>query len=240
MADQSELLSDNEKALLDTEELSGIDDEPVAPDTDKVELDLEDAPFLEDEEEEEEEAAATGEEEFSDLEAAPKKFDIKTLIRDRRFQIGSGAGLLILLVALFFLVWPSHEPIPDIPVELPEQTAATEQPLPPPPPLEEEPEEFIVSFEPFWVEHQEANGTVRFLYCKFAAPAPSEKLAWEIRHKKVVLRDAIFYYLRNKDLTFLADKSNAELLKKDLLSVINQYLGNAQLESILIEEYLVK
>lgn len=239
MADQSEFLSDNEKALLDTEELSGIDDEPVAPDSDKVELDLEDAPFLEDEEEEEEEAAATGEEEYSDLEEKPKKFDIKVLIRDRRFQIGAGVGLLILIAALAFIVWPSVEPIPDIPVELPDQVA-TEQPQPPPPPPEEKPEEFIVSFEPFWVEHQEDNGTVRFLYCKFAAPAPSEKLAWEIRHKKVVLRDAIFYYLRNKDLTFLADKNNAEQLKKDLLSVINQYLGNAQLETILIEEYLVK
>lgn len=239
MADQSEFLSENEKALLDTEELSGVDDAPVPPDADKVELDLEDAPFLEDEEEEEEEAA-TGEETYDDLGKQPKKFDIKALLNDRRFQIGAGAGLLVLLLALIFL-WPEQKPPPDIAIDMPDSltvseqnaTNATQQ-------IIQEKEEFIVGFEPFWVEHEEEDGTVRFLYCKFAAPAPSEKLAWEIRHKKVVLRDAIFYYLRNKDLTFLADKNNAEQLKQDLLSVVNQYLGNAQLETILIEEYLVK
>lgn len=238
MADQSDFLSENEKALLDTEELSGVDDAPIAPDTDKVELDLEDAPFLEDEEEEEE--TATGEQEYEDLDNQPKKFDIKALLNDRRFQIGAGAGLLVLLLALIFL-WPEQEPPPEIAIDMPDSLVTSAQNATnATPPVVEKKEEFIVPFEPFWVEHEEEDGTVRFLYCKFAAPAPSEKLAWEIRHKKVVLRDAIFYYLRNKDLTFLADKNNAEQLKQDLLSVVNQYLGNAQLETILIEEYLVK
>ncbi|MFW5733716.1 MAG: flagellar basal body-associated FliL family protein [Oceanidesulfovibrio sp.] len=239
MADQSDFLSESEKALLDTEELNAIDDAPITPDSDKVELDLEDAPFLEDEDEEEEESAATGEDAYADLEKTPRKFDIRTLLKDRRFQIGGGAGLLVLLLALIFL-WPEPEPPPQIEIDLPDSLPMTEENATNATPPVEVKEEVIVAFEPFWVEHLEEDGTVRFLYCKFAAPASSEKLAWEIRHKKVVLRDAIFYYLRNKDLTFLADKTNVEQLKADLLSVVNQYLSNAQLETILIEEYLVK
>jgi len=61
-----------------------------------------------------------------------------------------------------------------------------------------------------------------------------------MRQKMTVLRDAVFYYLRNKNLTFLSDKSNVDELKEDLLSVINQFLSSAQLERLLIEQYVVK
>jgi flagellar FliL protein len=48
------------------------------------------------------------------------------------------------------------------------------------------------------------------------------------------------YYLRNKDLIFLSDKTNVDVLKADLLAVINQYMNNGQFEDLLIENYLVK
>ncbi len=68
----------------------------------------------------------------------------------------------------------------------------------------------------------------------------SSKLAWEINRKKTVLRDAIYYYLKKQDLIFLRDKQNADNLKKDLLSVVNQYLSNGKLSRLLIEEYFIK
>lgn len=61
-----------------------------------------------------------------------------------------------------------------------------------------------------------------------------------MRQKTTILRDAIYYYLRNKDLTYLSDKNNVEALKQDLLSVMNQYLSQDRLDDVLIDQYLVK
>ncbi len=233
MVDDYDALESSEKALLDTEELGGFDT-PAPDDGDKVELDLDDAPFLEDDEEEEEETEQAADT-FEDLEAEPRARDLKALLKDRRVQGGLAAGFLIILLA--FLLWPEEDP-PEIVIDFPDVENATLPPAAPPPPPP--PPEFVVPWEPFWVEHVDEEGRVRFLFAKFSAPTNNEKLAWEIRHKNVVLRDAIFYYLRNKDLTFLADKENVDQLKRDLLSVVNQYLGNDQLNDILIEDYLVK
>jgi flagellar FliL protein len=225
-----------EKALLDTEELK--EDGGALPDAgDKVELDLDDAPFLEEEEDEEDEGPV------GEAVDAPSKAEGPSLLerlKDRRVLIPSSAALVLLAgLLLFFLLRGEDAPI-QVPEGTPAEVAEEEPPPPPQEPQEPEPVEFIVSWEPFWVEHTAEDGTVRFLVCKFSAATPNEKLAWEIEHKQLVLRDAIFYYLRNKDLTFLSDKANVEVLKKDLLSVVNQYLSNDQLTELLIEDYLVK
>ncbi len=218
-----------EKALLDAEELREVG---PAPDKDKVELDLEDAPFLD--EEEETEADKEPKPPLDLGGGAPQKKGLAALLKNKKLLIGGGLGLLLLVTALIFLMRPSaKEEAPPPPTPPPVEA----QPEPAKPP---EPEAIVVSWDPFWIEHTDTNGTVRFLVCKFSASTISEKLAWEIKHKQLVLRDAIYYFLRNKDLTFLSDKTNVEVLKKDLLSVINQYLANGQLDDLLIEEYLVK
>lgn len=219
--------------------------------SDKVELDLEDAPFLDEEEEEEEQP----EEQPAEPAPPPISFEEpkkpkpepfwKKLIRDKRILFGGGgAVLLFLIILLTYILWPSGKPTPEEEPAPPTEQNATPQPAPAPE-VQLEPEEppaaeQIVSWEPFWVEYIGDDGTPRFLRCKFAAPTDNERLAWEITRKQTVLRDAIFYYLRNKELVFLADKNNVEQLKRDLLSVINQYLTAGQLEQLLIEEYLIK
>jgi len=228
IADDEELEeSQREKALLDAEELKEDD---LSLDHDKVELDLDDAPFLdeEDEEEEEEEIDVGGVDEESE-----EGRDIKALLKDKRVLAGlAGTVLLLLGIVAAVVLWPEAEepapPLPEIQKEEPKEE------LPPPP------TEHLVAFKPFWVEHINDDGLVRLLYFKFSALTENEKLAWEMTHKRLVLRDAIFYYLKNKDLRFLSDKTKAEQLKKDLLSVINQYLNVDQIQELLIEEYLVK
>ncbi|NMC49119.1 MAG: flagellar basal body protein FliL, partial [Desulfovibrio sp.] len=44
----------------------------------------------------------------------------------------------------------------------------------------------------------------------------------------------------NKQLIYLDDKKNADALKQDLMSVMNQFLGDEQLQNLFIEEYVVK
>lgn len=228
LADDSLDESQREKALLDAEELKEDD---LSLDQDKVELDLDDAPFLDEEEEEEEEEVA--EEEEEEEKEPRKKLDVKELLKDKRILFGGIGGLVLLLVLLLAIIfWPSEEP-PPFP-ETPEGTQQQVEETPPPP------AEHIVAFKPFWVEHVTEDGAVRLLYFKFSALTNNEKLAWELSHKRLVLRDAVFYYLKNKDLGFLSDKSKADMLKKDILSVVNQYLNVDQVEELLIEEYLVR
>lgn len=231
---------------LDTEELQPVD--ASAGGDEKVELDLEDAPFLEEEEEPVEEPPSDDGGDGSldiDADGGGKRksgFSAAALLRDRRVQIGGGAVLLLLVGLLIFLLWPSGEP----PAEKQAQPVVKKKIVRKagelPPPKEEEPAkpEYVVAWEPFWVEQTDQQGNIRFLVCKFAAVTESERLSWEIGTKKVVLRDAIFYYLRNKSLLFLTEKNNVETLKSDLLAVINQYLDNGQLQDLLIENYLVK
>ncbi len=224
----------DKKAELDTEELAG--NLPKA--SQKVELDLEDAPFLDEEDEEEEAAPSSSAPSAAvSLETTPKaKRELPAWLRDKRILAGiAGALVLVIGLVLFLLLKPKKAEEPAPPPE-----AAQEQPMEQEPAAEPELADILVKVEPFTVELKDTKGEIRFLTCRFTLVTTNKQLEFEIKQKMTILRDAVYYYLKNKSLTFLADKNNAEALKLDLLSVINQFLSSDQLESILIEQYLVK
>ncbi len=191
----------------------------------KVELDLDDAPFLDEEEEED-----SGKKEEEEEEQKKEKKQDKQPGASKKWWIIAGIAVLLVFVAVFlFFFFGEKEPRTKKPEAKKEKKA--EQP-------QEEPRESI-TLEKFQVAHETENGTV-FLNCRFTMNTNSSKLAWEINRKKTVLRDAIYYYLKKQDLIFLRDKQNADNLKKDLLSVVNQYLSNGKLSRLLIEEYFIK
>lgn len=234
-----------EKALLDTEELTGFDDEEQPSDSDKVELDLDDAPFLDDDDEEEEEAPEEETKEAAPTdepaeEKPPSRLAIlleqaKAFLKTKQGKIGAiAAGVLFVLLLVILLLPSSAPPPPPSPAEV------EEPPLVEVEPDEPVPFEFVTSLEPFMVEYEQPDGTYRFLSTRLSLATENERLSFEIRSKMIDIRDAIFYYLRNKDMTFLANRDNVEILKRDLLAVVNQYLATDQLEVILIEEYLIK
>ncbi len=223
------------KAELDTEELTSN----LPKDQQKVELDLEDAPFLEEEDEEEEEEEE--QEETPLEEPGPSDDGEPAWYRRKKIVIPAAAGLvLILAVAAWFLLRPSGEAPPAAQVPEAPQTVEGEQAPPPPPEPEPEVQDFMVTLDPFWVEQRGEDGAVRFLVCQFTTVTQDEKLSFEVSQKTTILRDAVYYYLKNKDLTYLSDKTNVEALKSDLLSVMNQYLAGGRLETILVDQYLVK
>lgn len=236
IADDDDLSLDNsfqEKAQLDTEELA----DPSFEETeDKVELDLEDAPFLEDDDEDDQDEVVPTSKDIAIDAPEDKPSPIKKLLENRKLLFAVIGGVLLLLLILVAWVFLSKAPRPEPPTPQPQQIVkqATPEPEEPPAP------EYIVTWDPFWVELKDKDGNLRFLQCQFSAPTDIEKLSWEATSKKVVLRDAIFYYLRNKSLLFLSDKTNVEVLKTDILAVINQYMNNGQFEELLIESYLVK
>lgn len=222
------------KAKLDDSELS--DDLPKA--LQKVDLDLDDAPFLEDEPEETPPPA----EETGPDDAAVAPAPAKPKSKKKRFIL---IGLVVLLLGggaaayFLFLKKPAAPPPPPPAVETPHE----EEPPPPPPPPPEPPApkpEIVLTMDPFLVELPDKAGRSRFLSIRFSAATTEHAAELEFKRNRIVVRDAVYYYLKNKSLEFLTDKNNTEALKKDVLSVINQFIGPQSLDNLIIEDYLVK
>ncbi len=206
----------------------------------KVELDLDDAPFLQEEEveEEPENVPATGEDGQVSLQAedtapVPPLKRIQSALKNKKI-LGAVLGGVFLIVALLVFLLSGSKDLPPEPE--PEQKLATNASSA----EEQKPAEFMISWEPFWVEQKDSEGEIRFVICQFSAPTINEILKREAESKKVIIRDGIFYYLSQKPLTFLSAAKDSETLKTELLGVINSFLTQGQLDQLLIENYLVK
>lgn len=208
----------------------------------KVDLDLDDAPFLEDEDEDEAPAQAAPQLEA----AAPKeKKPLPGWMKSKIVLFGLPLLLLLVAVAVWFLTRPKAPPVEAEPPKAeapkpeaakPEAPKAVPKAPPPPPP----PSDTLIRMDPFLVEQAGDNGTVRFLSARFSLLTKDDKSPVEYQRKIYILRDAVYYYLRNKNLQYLTDRNNTERLKKDVLGVVNQHMGSTQFDNLLIEEYLVK
>lgn len=208
-----------------------LDDSEASKATQKVDLDLDDAPFLEDEEEEEEAAFAQEETPLFEQSAPEKKIDFSALFKNRLFLIALGVILLLVVVIILLL---GREP------EAP--------PLPPPPPKAApsapqeaaETPDILIRLDPFLIEQRDADNVIRFLEVRVLVSTQDEGLAKQFKQDTYTVRNAIFYYLKNKDLQFLSNKENSDKLKQELLAIINQYMGFGQFDTILFEQYLVR
>lgn len=227
--------------------------EAAAPPIGKVELDLEGAPFLEPDPEEAPEAPASS----ADAPKAVEGGDKPPKNRKKLFII-AGAALLVLIIAAvllaYFLLFSSEskELPPDVPVIVVPSGLPTEEPAPV--------DKFHVTWEPFWVEVADPEGEIRFVYCKIVLVTDNQRIALQLDQKQTLIRDAVYYYLRNKPYSFLADLKQLDTLKVEMLNIINYYIlpetvippglapgegpppgsPKERLKEILIEEYLVK
>lgn len=213
-----------------------IDTSETSRGTQKVELDLEDAPFLEEEEEIKAEPVK---------QAAPVSLDAAQeekpgLSKKKKLIIIAAAALVLLIAAgitvkVFFFKGKSA----------PEQQK-TEQAAPATPEFENataaEPvkPDIHVRLEPFWVEQKAGQDEVRFLIVRLQLGTKDPTVAKELELKLMPARNAIFYYLKNKDVHFLTDEENTEKLRTELLQVINQYVTDGKFETLMFEEYVVK
>ncbi|WP_456324423.1 flagellar basal body-associated FliL family protein [Desulfonauticus submarinus] len=224
---QQESQKETDKVNLDKDDLEYIEEENKKKK--KVELDLDDAPFLEQEEPEEEEKEKT---------APPSSQEEKNLEQDtpppkkkKWILIGIIALLLILIGGGYFLFFnKTAPPPPPAPVKPPPKKTKNS----PPPP-----EEKIIPLKQFLVELKNKKKQPLFLEIKLSFATTNGRLEWEIKRKRIVLRDAIYYYLTNKEYNFLANTKNIPKLKQDILNVVNQYLNNGQLKKVLIEHYVI-
>lgn len=224
----------------DLTELDNITQNDSAGEVKKVELDLDDAPFLQDEAPPPKKAP----EETSDKLKKPESEETKPetrlqkLLKNKKLVIGAGSGLVLIIILVLFLLLSGEEPQtqPDPSPVRPAQ----DDPFKDLPPIEAKPGEVLVSWEPFWVEYPQTDGETRFLLCQLSAPTTNPDLKLEADVKTLAMRDAIYYYLSHKPLTFLSNQQNADTLKEDLLGIINGYLTRDAFTEIYIESYLIR
>lgn len=202
----------------------------------KVQLDVEDAPFLQ-----EEVPAAppvpVAEEKLAMPTETEAEQPVNTLGKKKRRLIVLGALAFCVVAAgvvgWFFLL----KPVP--PAVAPPQNPPTVIVVPSPDKITG-PQEFQVAFDAFWVAQKADDGSTKFLQVRFTGITLSDKVAQEVADKMLTLRDAVYYYLRNKTHGFLTDSENVPVIKQDILSILNGYLAQGKMEDILIENYLVK
>jgi flagellar FliL protein len=209
-----------------------LDDSEASKATQKVDLDLDDAPFLEDEEEEEEAVFAQEETPLFEQSAPEKKFDFSVLFKNRLFLIA--LGVILLLVVVIILLLGREPEVPSLPPPPPPKAA------PRTPQEAEETPDILIRLDPFLIEQRDKDNVIRFLEVRVLVSTQDEGLAKQFKQDTYTVRNAIFYYLKNKDLQFLSNKENSDKLKQELLAIINQYMGFGQFDTILFEQYLVR
>ena len=239
--DDSDEMADDltpEDQEADSQQKAQLDDSEASKASQKVDLDLDDAPFLEDEDEDEDDVEFEEEETplfEEEEEEGDSRFDFKALFRNKLFLIALSVIILLLIVILVLLL---RDPAPE-PAPAPAPQEMTEEAQVPEPEPETTPE-ILIRLDPFLIEQRDGENNVRFLEVRVVVSTEDDGLARQFKQETYVVRNAVFYYLRNKDLQFLSDEDNSEQLKSELLAIVNQYMGFGQFDTLLFEQYLVR
>lgn len=210
----------------------------------KVELDLDDALFLEFEEKEEEPSPAPEPAPEPEPEAAAlvTRDNVQaSKSRKKLWILGIAAALCLILGAggsYFFMKSALDKPEAEHPsVEVPAEQAA---PVPEPQNATPKPLELVTyNMSRFQIEYVLAE-QIRFLTCSLSIPNVTPLMRLEMQAKTVPIRDGIYRYLKNAPLSFLDNPNNSDKLKADLATVINQHMKSGKVSEILIEEYVVR
>lgn len=200
----------------------------------KVELDLDDAPFLQKEEPRQE---APAQRPANRPPAVPEAAPAPSGSRKKKLIIiAAAAGLLVLLGAAavwwFLLRTPAAPPPPPVEGPQPQVITVPAQTVPPPP------VESLKALDPFWVENKDMQGKSHFLICTFSIVFDDPQAEQELERHMLVIRDAIYFYLCSKNFETLLDAKEVEGMKKDIVDTINNYLTRYKAKDVLFESYI--
>lgn len=213
-----------------------------APGGVKVELDIDDAPFLE---EDEPQAEETAQEALPEPEAvasaperepeAPGRLAAFFANRKRLYLIAGGLVFLLVTPLLLMLVFSGKKappPEPAGPQRITQELTLPRTDAPAGP-------AYLYRADAFFVPLKGSEGEPRFLRCDFAVPTDNPQLYAELMAKNIAVRDSIYYYLHNKPLSFLADQKSRQLLRQDIISVVNEHASAEKIKELYIENYLI-
>lgn len=210
----------------------------------KVELDIEDAPFLEEEEPQRQQSFPSEPPEERVKPQPAKTAEVSSGFADKIAAFLSnkkrlafiGGGLAFLLIAPLVLMFLMGGKDTTPPTTGPERVTASATP-----PREDAPDgpKFLYKTDNFLVPLRGSEGELRFLHCGFAVPTDNPQLFAELMAKNIAVRDAIYYYLSNKPLRFLSDQQARPALKQDLISVINEHASAEKISELFFDDYLI-
>ena len=204
----------------------------------KVQLDIDDAPFLR---EPEPTPPPPPKDDKTDvpLEVPPQSAEDKSTSKKKKLLIIAAAMCMLLLTCGGGALWWFVLRIPPQPPPPASQVVVV-----PTAPKDAVPADFLITIAPFWLELTSTaprnHDKIFFLVCKFTAISKSEAVSQEAQNKIIVIRDALYFYLKNKSYEFLTDPGNTQTIKNDLTSVINGYLATGKVEDMLFERYLTQ
>lgn len=206
----------------------------------KVELDLDDAPFLVPDEPEEPAQAAPQEEKKEEEDSDDTPVAARPWFKSP-IVLGGMGGIVLAVVALVVVLalsGPSEPPRPD-PIIVMEESAP---PLPTTPTVVEEPDvpqRFQVNFAPFLVIIDGPEGK-RILTLKFTVFAEGVQANYDMQEKEVLLRNTVYDFLRAQQADVLTTPSAANVLKNELRTVLSGVLPGGGVGEVLIEQLLVQ
>jgi flagellar FliL protein len=208
----------------------------------KVQLDIDDAPFLREKAPEAPPPAPMEDDRSPAPLEVPLPLPAGGGRRKKKIIIGVAVLLLLLLAGGGAGWWWFKIRIPPPPPPPPPKPQVVVVPSTPP---DSGPAESLIAFAPFWLEltsdSPRGKDKIFFLVCKFTAITKSEATLQEAQNKNIILRDALYFYLKNKPYDFLISADNTPVIKNDLISVINGYLtGNNKVDDVLFERYVSK
>ncbi len=195
----------------------------------KVELDLEDAPFLNEEPEEQEQVAEEKAEQAAESKSDKQQEEVKPKSKKKLFLIGGGVAVLLLAVIGFFVydIFFTEEPILQNVIVISSPEVRT------PPKVHE------FKLDPFVVQCVDSSGKIHFLKGSFILSTGNFEVFHEISNNQKVLRDAIYYYLEIQDPEILLNSINHQQIKKGLLDTVNKYVMNGSVDDLFIDSLLV-
>ncbi len=195
----------------------------------KVELDLEDAPFLNEEPEEQEQVAEEKAEQAAESKSDKQQEEVKPKSKKKLFLIGGGVAVLLLAVIGFFVydMFFTEEPILQNVIVISSPEVRT------PPKVHE------FKLDPFVVQCVDSSGKIHFLKGSFILSTRNFEVFHEISNNQKVLRDAIYYYLEIQDPEILLNSINHQQIKKGLLDTVNKYIMNGSVDDLFIDSLLV-
>ena len=165
-----------------------LDDSEASKATQKVDLDLDDAPFLEDEDDEE--ILEEVEEETPLFEQTDKesKFGLLALLKNKVVLIGSCIILLLLIVILFLIFREPEAPPPPPP---PVQPQVPEEAQPAEDQMVEETPQILIRLDPFLIEQKDEQGNIRFLEIRVLVSTEDDGLARQFKQETYTVRNAL-------------------------------------------------
>lgn len=202
------------------------------PTTKKVELDLDDAPFLRQEAEAPKAPAVPAP---TQPKVAPPVAEPNSSKKKRKMLIIGAAGLLVVLIAAAVVLIFFRSPVAPPPAQVAAPNIVVVPSTTSPVPVYKE---IVKNLDPFWVENIDPQGRSHFLICSFAIVVEDTMTEQEVESKKLIIRDAIYFYLHSKTFEVLQDTERTVAMKKDIVDTINNYMSSGKVKDVLFDRYL--